>query len=163
MTDLEFGTQLEHSRSKLRYLALKLFHARAEQTEDLVQETMLHAWAKREQFRGDAQLSTWVGRIMINVFRDQKRKARSRPQSAEVWDTEYLIQSVEDSSAPRRIENAAQVKQVLRIGLPIRYKTVIPELLADKANLSKSERTLRHRAIFLLKIRLGLKPRSQAA
>lgn len=42
--------------------------------EDLVQETVLRAWERSEQFRGDSSLGTWLHRIMYRRFLDDQRR-----------------------------------------------------------------------------------------
>jgi RNA polymerase sigma-70 factor (ECF subfamily) len=42
--------------------------------EDAVQDALLAAWTHLKQFRGDAQLSTWLTAIVINSARMQVRK-----------------------------------------------------------------------------------------
>lgn len=36
------------------------------QAQDAVQDGLLNAWSKREQFRGGARLETWIHRITVN-------------------------------------------------------------------------------------------------
>ena len=44
--------------------------------EDAVQEALLKAWHRREEFRGDSQLDTWIHRIALNAAIDIVRKRR---------------------------------------------------------------------------------------
>jgi RNA polymerase sigma-70 factor (ECF subfamily) len=66
---------LPHAPSLLRF-ALRLtgnsFHA-----DDLVQETLLLAWRGFGQFEPGTNAHAWLFRILMNVFRQQKRKGRS--------------------------------------------------------------------------------------
>lgn len=76
LRDADFeGIVLPHAPSLLRF-ALRLtgnyFHA-----EDLVQETLLLAWRGFGQFQPGTNAHAWLFRILINVFRQQKRKGRS--------------------------------------------------------------------------------------
>lgn len=43
---------------------------------DIAQETMIRAWKALPNFRGDAQLSTWLHRITVNTAWTQKKRAR---------------------------------------------------------------------------------------
>jgi RNA polymerase sigma-70 factor, ECF subfamily len=43
---------------------------------DVAQETMIRAWRALPNFRGDAQLSTWLHRITVNTAWTHKKKAR---------------------------------------------------------------------------------------
>lgn len=46
--------------------------------EDAVQDALLRAWNRRSDFRGDAELDTWVHRIALNAAIDLVR--RRKPQ-----------------------------------------------------------------------------------
>jgi RNA polymerase sigma factor (sigma-70 family) len=43
--------------------------------EDLVQETLLHAWRSRAHYRGDSSITTWVLSIAKNKIADRYRRA----------------------------------------------------------------------------------------
>ncbi len=47
--------------------------------EDAVQDGLLTAWSKREQFQGTARLETWIHRIVVNAALQLLR--RQRPQA----------------------------------------------------------------------------------
>lgn len=47
---------------------------------DLAQEAFLRAWNNLRSFRGDASFSTWLYRIVTNVFLDERKRRRARPQ-----------------------------------------------------------------------------------
>lgn len=74
--------------------ALHLTHDRAA-AEDLVQDTLVRAWERREQFRGDAALRTWLHRILHNLAVDRARRdARELPTAdvEERWrDDAYTV------------------------------------------------------------------------
>lgn len=50
----------------------------SEEAEDIVQEALLRAWRNLQQFRGDAQISTWVRAIVRNTAREWLRNRGSR-------------------------------------------------------------------------------------
>lgn len=68
---------LPHARSLLRF-AIRLA-GNSFQAEDLVQETLLLAWRGFAQFEPETNAHAWLFRILMNVFRQQKRKGRSSP------------------------------------------------------------------------------------
>ena len=47
-----------------------------ELAEDAVQEALLSAWHKRDQFKHGSRLETWIHRIAINAALQQLRKAK---------------------------------------------------------------------------------------
>jgi RNA polymerase sigma factor (sigma-70 family) len=62
--------------------ATRLLSDRAE-AEDVVQEAMLRLWRIAPSWRpGEAQVSTWVYRVVSNLCIDRKRAARRRPTAA---------------------------------------------------------------------------------
>jgi RNA polymerase sigma-70 factor (ECF subfamily) len=50
----------------------------SEEAEDIVQEALLRAWRSLRQFRGDAQISTWLRAIVRNTAREWLRNRGSR-------------------------------------------------------------------------------------
>jgi len=52
--------------------------------EELTQDVFVRAWEKLPQFRGDAQFSTWIHRVAVNiVLTDRKTEARNRKRMVE--------------------------------------------------------------------------------
>ena len=52
--------------------------------EELTQDVFVRAWEKLPQFRGDAQFSTWIHRVAVNiVLTDRKNEARNRKRMVE--------------------------------------------------------------------------------
>jgi RNA polymerase sigma-70 factor, ECF subfamily len=48
--------------------------------EDALQETLVNIFRGLHSFRGEAQVSTWISRITVNVCLGMLRKSRSRPE-----------------------------------------------------------------------------------
>ena len=63
---------MPHTQSLLQ-AALRLAHKRAI-AEDMVQETLLHAWNAFDQFERGTNCKAWLFRILINVSRQYHRK-----------------------------------------------------------------------------------------
>jgi len=63
---------------------------------DAVQDALLNAWRKREQFNNTSRLDTWIHRIAINAALGLLRK--SRPGVFEVLDTDVT----DDSDGPEQ-------------------------------------------------------------
>jgi len=75
----EYSEQLEHLVShelprfyKQAYRQLE----NSQDAEDAVQDALLSAYKNLSQFKGGAQLSTWLIRIVINAARTQRRRRR---------------------------------------------------------------------------------------
>ena len=54
----------------------------AEEAADAVQEAFLSAYRSAGKFRGDAQVSTWLHRIVVNACIDLIRRRQARPTVA---------------------------------------------------------------------------------
>ncbi len=70
-----FRELLPLQAATLRGRAMKLT-ANPHRAEDLVQTTLLKAWANRESFRADSNLQAWLFTIMRNTFFSGLRKMR---------------------------------------------------------------------------------------
>ena len=46
---------------------------------DIAQEAFVRAWNNLKSFRGDSAFSTWLYRIVTNVFLDDRKRKRARP------------------------------------------------------------------------------------
>ncbi|HEY6218318.1 MAG TPA: sigma-70 family RNA polymerase sigma factor [Pyrinomonadaceae bacterium] len=68
---------MPHTQSLLQ-AAQRLSRARAV-AEDMVQETLLHAWNAFDRFERGTNCKAWLFRILINVSRQYHRKNQARP------------------------------------------------------------------------------------
>jgi len=72
-----FGEIVELQKRRVYRLALNLTGSH-EDAEDLSQEAFVRAFSSLGSFRGDAQLSTWLYRITLNVYLDTRDGQRFR-------------------------------------------------------------------------------------
>src|SRR5262247_2669781 len=96
----------QHQRS-LYVLALK-YSGNHHDAEDLLQDVMLNAYRAIHQFRGMSSFHTWLSRIMVNSFLNQKRKSdplagSQRQETTEEafeasWNLKRPIQSSEKAA-----------------------------------------------------------------
>jgi RNA polymerase sigma-70 factor (ECF subfamily) len=79
----EFSAHIEPYRRELQLHCYRLMGS-LEDAEDLVQETMLRAWRRRDTFRGRATLRTWLYTIATNACLDvlKARRPRTLPAAA---------------------------------------------------------------------------------
>jgi RNA polymerase sigma-70 factor (ECF subfamily) len=61
----------------------------ADLAADAVQDALLKAWDRRDEFRGESELDTWIHRIALNAAIDLMR--RRRPQAADEVDAQRLV------------------------------------------------------------------------
>ena len=69
----------EKRRAQLLWDAQRVTKS-AEEAEDIVQESLLKAWRNLQQFRGDAQIGTWLRAIVKNTAREWLRNRGNRIQ-----------------------------------------------------------------------------------
>ncbi len=79
-----FGTLLSRVYDRMFGLAFKLSGNRAE-AEDLVQDVCAALPAKLSNFRGDARVTTWLYRIVVNAARDRHRRRTTHAKAASGW------------------------------------------------------------------------------
>jgi RNA polymerase sigma-70 factor, ECF subfamily len=58
----------------------------ADLAADAVQEALLKAWHRRDEFRGEAALDTWIHRIALNAAIDATRRRKRRAEDELVDD-----------------------------------------------------------------------------
>lgn len=82
-----FGELVREYQHEVFTLALRLTGDR-ELASDIGQEAFVRAWRALPSFRGDAQFSTWLHRIVVNTAWSQRRRARR-----------HMADSIDDISA----------------------------------------------------------------
>jgi RNA polymerase sigma-70 factor (ECF subfamily) len=110
-------------RQFLHRMALRYLRNAAE-AEDAVQDALLLAIKKIDQFKGDAPLSTWITRIVINVSLMRIRRRSREPQvsvDASNWNEDnqlYLQTFVDDHPDPEKVlcreESSDRLRQMAR-------------------------------------------------
>jgi RNA polymerase sigma-70 factor (ECF subfamily) len=74
-TQAEFHEAISNRSDRWFAACLRITRSR-ELAEDAVQEALLAAWHKRQQFHGDSSLETWIHRIAVNAALQLIRKQR---------------------------------------------------------------------------------------
>jgi RNA polymerase sigma-70 factor (ECF subfamily) len=121
----------EACKDRVYSLALHLTGNPAE-AGDLTQDVFLRLLGRIEQYRGDARFSTWLYRVVVNVFLDRRKSSRrwmvldetalARRASAEPSPEALLIHS----QVQQRVASAvAQLPVKLRLPLVLRYATAL--------------------------------------
>jgi len=76
--------------------------ANYDDAQDIVSEAFIRVQNALPNFRGDAQFSTWLHRIVKNVFLDERKKQRIRSHAS----LEEMV-DLEDSAVSRQVEDPA--------------------------------------------------------
>ena len=110
-------------------LALRLTADR-ELAADVTQEAFVRAWRALPKFRGDAKFSTWMHRIVVNVFWTQRQR-----QSKHLADPidESFTEPAAESISPERAAESVAIQSRLRaalqsLALPVRTVVVLKDV-----------------------------------
>ncbi|GAA4917848.1 RNA polymerase sigma factor SigM [Streptomonospora salina] len=76
--DRAFGELVRRHRERMWAVAIRVL-GDAEEAADALQDAFLSAFRGAHRFRGDAQVSTWLHRIVINACHDRMRRKMVRP------------------------------------------------------------------------------------
>jgi RNA polymerase sigma-70 factor, ECF subfamily len=137
-TSAQFGAVYEAHSQAIYYLALRLLGDPA-QAEDATHDVFLKAYRKMDQFRGDANVRTWLYRIAINHCQNlcqtwQRRHIFSNASDS-TWET-----AVSGSESPLRLleikELGERIQKTLA-ALPEEYQLLL--LLVADEKLSYQE------------------------
>jgi RNA polymerase sigma-70 factor, ECF subfamily len=86
-----FATLVARHRDRLWAVALRTMR-NPDDAADALQDAYIAAFRRAETFRGDAAVTTWLHRIVVNACLDRLRRARSRPSEALPEDEERAAQ-----------------------------------------------------------------------
>ena len=137
---------MEHMPS-LYTAALRMTRNPAD-AEDLLQETMVKAYAGFRSFRAGTNLKTWLYRILTNTYINNYRAKKRRPEESDIDDLEnfYLYRrlgGLEGANAGRSAEDEvldhfteAEVKEAIE-ALPEQFRMAV--LLGDVEGFSYKE------------------------
>lgn len=83
-----FPELVQRHDARLRGLASKLLAGDRERMDDAMQEAYVRAYRSLGRFRADAELGTWLYRIVYNACIDELRRGRRRPEPVDAagWD-----------------------------------------------------------------------------
>ncbi len=73
-----FAELVRRHRDRLWAVAIRTT-GDSEEAADALQDALLSAFHRADSFRGDAQVSTWLHRIVVNACLDRLRRSKSRP------------------------------------------------------------------------------------
>jgi RNA polymerase sigma-70 factor (ECF subfamily) len=115
-----FSEIVRRHRDQLWAVALRTT-GDAEDAADAVQEALISAMRNAAAFRGDAKLSTWLHRIVVNACLDRLRRRASHPTTS-LPDDDHAPAITRDVFADR--DTAADVHAALAT-LPVEQRAAI--------------------------------------
>lgn len=93
----DFTAGLMKALPSLRAFAISL-SGRAERADDLVQDTIMRAWANADSFQPGTNLNAWLFTILRNLFHSEYRKRRREVQDEDgVYSSRLSVQASQDA------------------------------------------------------------------
>lgn len=121
-----FESLYQANQRRVFSVALNFFGGKKEIAEDITQQVFLKIFNKIENFRGDAEFTTWIYRMTVNACIDEQRKTR-RFFSIENFFGEFRIRKTPDEKFEQReisdeVQNAiATLKPKFRLPILLKY------------------------------------------
>ncbi len=127
-----FGRLAERHRDRLWAVAMRTLGDR-EEAADALQDALLSAYRAAGAYRGDARVTTWLHRIVVNACLDRARRSSIRP-------TVPLPEHGREPAEPRdRLaeSDTSLTVQAALAGLPLEQRAAL--VLVDLQSLSVEE------------------------
>src|SRR5262249_46747198 len=118
--DMDAFCELAASHQRNLYVLALKYSGNHHDAEDLTQDVMLNAYRAIHQFKGLSSFRTWLSRIMVNSFLNQKRKndplapaKRLEPMEENSEPTFYTNHS--EPHSKYSVHNGLVMKQILNL------------------------------------------------
>lgn len=121
LPDDEFKEQLAQVIPHLRAFGRSLSGSR-DLADDLVQETLLKAWAARKRFQAGTNMRAWTFIILRNLFLSQMRRARFKGEWDDVTASRILAAP---ASQDRHVELGDMQRALLHLPQPQREALIL--------------------------------------
>ncbi|MFC7536622.1 sigma-70 family RNA polymerase sigma factor [Sphingomonas sp. GCM10030256] len=121
LSDPEFKDQLGQVIPHLRAFGRSLSGSR-DLADDLVQETLLKAWAARKRFQAGTNMRAWTFIILRNLFLSQMRRARFKGEWDELTASKILAAP---ASQDRHVELGDMQRALLHLPQPQREALIL--------------------------------------
>ena len=121
LSDPDFKEQLAAVIPHLRAFGRSLSGSR-DLADDLVQETLLKAWAARQRFQAGTNMRAWTFIILRNLFLSQMRRARFKGEWDELTASKILAAP---ASQDRHIELSDMQRALMHLPQPQREALIL--------------------------------------
>ena len=121
LSDPDFKDQLAQVIPHLRAFGRSLSGSR-DLADDLVQETLLKAWAARKRFQAGTNMRAWTFIILRNLFLSQMRRARFKGEWDELTASKILAAP---ASQDRHIELGDMQRALMHLPQPQREALIL--------------------------------------
>jgi RNA polymerase sigma-70 factor (ECF subfamily) len=97
-----FGLLFQRHRDRLWAVALRTA-SNPDDAADALQDAMVSAFRRAGSFRGEAAVTTWLHRIVVNACLDQHRRRRNKPTTTWI-ETLHETEHTTDDMANRELQ-----------------------------------------------------------
>ena len=109
-----FGELFRRHRERLWAVALRTV-CDPEDAADALQDAMVSAFRRAADFRGDAAVTTWLHRIVVNASLDRLRRRAARPATSSGNDQAFEAMMTHDPDPARASDTRLDVDAALRL------------------------------------------------
>lgn len=120
--DHAFNVLLARHSDRLWTLAVRMLRD-PDEAADALQEAMVAAFRRAAGFRGDAAVTTWLHRIVVNACLDRLRRRKARPT--------VPLPDVEER-APALVDDADPADEAMRAALRDEVTQALARISADQ-------------------------------
>jgi RNA polymerase sigma-70 factor, ECF subfamily len=135
-----FRALYEQYKDRVYSIAYYFFHCDPVSASDATQQVFLKLMTSIQQFRGDAEFSTWLYRLVVNVCVDATRSRESEAVISDRLDTFSVPSSQEDDY--QRAKNARSVRMAVS-ALPPKFRIAVLMRYFDDLSYEEMAKALR--------------------
>ena len=132
---MDFRTDILTHRDRLYRLALSMLLSPTD-AEDVVQDTLLRAWERRDEWNLKDNIEAWLIKICKNIILDRKKRASNREVSLDISPLKSLQENNTHTSVNRPDH---QLEQKESIELIARLISNLPEPFSELVRLRDIE------------------------
>lgn len=119
-----FRVVYERYKDRVYSIALYFFHGDPFRASDVTQQTFLKLMTSMGQFRGDAEFSTWLYRLVVNTCLDAARRRKSDAVAADPCFIEIFAGSGSQEDDYAREQMARSVRAAVS-ALPAKFRIAV--------------------------------------
>ena len=124
MSQTEFSEAVAKLQPTLRMFTHRFTYDK-EESQDLVQDTLLRALTYRDKFRSDVNLKGWLFTIMRNTYINRYRKSKREQTFTDPAHKSYALH-VEDEHTFNRPQESMEFQEIWQNMNSIREELLIP-------------------------------------
>jgi RNA polymerase sigma-70 factor, ECF subfamily len=110
-----FQALVERHRAMVYRVAYQ-FSGNHHDAEDIAQEVFIKIYRSLDRFRRDAQLTSWIYRIVMNACIDHRRRSRINASAPAGDEAEYrMLNAPEETPGPEDRAYAGEIGEVLQL------------------------------------------------